>query len=184
VLHSLINWIVADRTIPSLPLAFLLGAMVGAEREWANECRGRPAYLRAGSVAAAAFPDLMATWVDPANLGAGLGAIATGVGFLGAGANMRAGATIHGLSIAATIWCVAAIGAQAGVGEVTGAIWLTILVLLIDTVLVPVQRLIHWFHPRQRVGEDTDLEGLSPILHGAEVLTSHRPSPQPGAPGD
>ena len=72
---------------------------------------------------------------------------------------MREGATIHGLSTAATIWCVAAIGAQAGVGEVTGAIWLTILVLLINTVLMPVQRLIHWLHPRQRAGEDKGLGG-------------------------
>jgi putative Mg2+ transporter-C (MgtC) family protein len=142
-----------------LPLAFLLGAMAGAEREWRMNAAAGLRTCVLVSVAAAAFADLMATWVDPTNLGAGLGAIATGVGFLGAGAIMREGATIHGLSTAATIWCVAVIGAQTGVGEVTGAIWLTILVLLINTVLVPVQRLIHWFHPRQRTGEDKELEG-------------------------
>jgi len=153
------GWIVSDTTLPGLPLAFLLGALVGAEREWRQTTA---AGLRSSvlvSVAAAAFADLMATRVEPGNLGAGFGAIATGVGFLGAGAILREGANVRGLSTAATIWCVAAIGAQAGAGETVGAIWLTILVLLVNTLLHPVQRLIRRRRPARRSAEDAALEG-------------------------
>lgn len=137
--------VAVDTTLTGLPLAFLLGLLVGAEREWR---RHNAAGLRSCvlvAVAAAAFADLMVTRVDPTNLGAGFGAIATGVGFLGAGSIMRDGVRVRGLSTAATIWCVAAIGAQAGAGETIGAVWLTVLVLLINTVLQPVQRLIRRF---------------------------------------
>ncbi len=93
------SWLVglfqADSTLAGLPLAFLLGATVGAEREW----RQSPASLRACTlicVAAAGFADLAITRVDPGNLGAAFGPIAQGVGFLGAGAILREGAVGEG----------------------------------------------------------------------------------------
>ncbi|NOG71850.1 MgtC/SapB family protein [Roseicella sp. DB1501] len=158
-MEGLLRSILGDTTIAGLPLAFVLGALVGAEREWrqSNAAGLRPCVLIC--VAAAAFADLMTTRVDPSNLGAGFGAVATGVGFLGAGAIMREGASIRGLSTAATIWCVAAIGAQAGAQETVGAIWLTILVLLINLLLRPVQRLIRRRRPPNPSPEDRALEG-------------------------
>lgn len=157
-LEALRTWLGGDTTLAGLPLAFLLGAVVGAEREW----RQSPASLRVCvlvSVAAGAFADLMTTRVDPSNLGAAFGAIATGVGFLGAGAILREGANVRGLSTAATIWCVAAIGAQAGAQEAVGAVWLTILVLLVNILLRPVQRVIRRLRPVQPSAEDRALEG-------------------------
>jgi len=65
---------------------------------------------------------------------------------------------VKGLSTAATIWCVAAIGAQAGAQESIGAIWLTLLVLAVNLVLKPVQRLIHAWRPA-RDAADEELEG-------------------------
>ena len=159
MLEALLAHLAGDTTLPGLPLAFALGAMVGAEREWRQTTASGLRSCVLVSVAAAAFADLMATRVEASNLGAGFGAIATGVGFLGAGAIMREGASVRGLSTAATIWCVAAIGAQAGAGETVGAIWLTILVLLINLVLRPVQRLIRRNRPAQRSAEDAALEG-------------------------
>lgn len=153
MIDTILHWLAYDDTVRGLPLAFLLGALVGAEREWRQTSA---ASLRACvliCVAAAAFADLMVTQVDQANLGAAFGAIATGVGFLGAGAIMRDGPMVRGLSTAATIWCVAAIGAQAGAGETVGAIWLTVLVLLINTLLLPVQRLIRR-KPARRAEDD------------------------------
>ena len=138
-MDSLLHWLADDGTLGGLPLAFLLGALVGAEREWRQTSA---ASLRACvliCVAAAAFADLMVTRVDQANLGAG--------------AIMRDGPMVRGLSTAATIWCVAAIGAQAGAGEAVGAIWLTVLVLLINTLLLPVQRLIRR-KPARRAEDD------------------------------
>ena len=158
MLADLLAWLGQDTTLSGLPVAFLLGAAVGAEREW----RQSAASLRSCvlvSVAAAGFADLMTTRVDPGNLGAAFGAIATGVGFLGAGAIMREGANVRGLSTAATIWCVAAIGAQAGAQETVGAVWLTVLVLLINLLLKPVQRVIRRVRPAQPSAEDSALEG-------------------------
>ncbi|WP_165943386.1 MgtC/SapB family protein [Roseicella aquatilis] len=157
-LEALRIWLGGDTTLTGLPLAFLLGALIGAEREW----RQSPASLRACvlvAVAAAAFADLMATRVEPTNLGAGFGAIATGVGFLGAGAILREGANVRGLSTAATIWCVAAIGAQAGAQETIGAVWLTVLVILINLLLGPVQRFVRRARPVHQSPETRALEG-------------------------
>src|SRR4051794_32406133 len=155
----LLSWLTGDTTLSGLPVAFVLGALVGAEREWRQRKAAGPPPRVLVCVAAAAFADLMATRVDPGNPGAGFGAIATGVGFLGAGAIMREGASVRGLSTAATIWCVAAIAAQAGAQENVGAIWLTVLVLLINILLKPVQRLIRRTRPPQPSAEDAALEG-------------------------
>jgi putative Mg2+ transporter-C (MgtC) family protein len=159
VLRDLIVWIVADRTLPGLPLAMLLGTLVGVEREWQ---RSAAASLRSCvliALAAAAFADLVTARVEAASLGAGFGAIATGVGFLGAGAILREGANVRGLSTAATIWCVAAIGAMAGAGEQIAAIWLTFLVLMVNTLMRPVQRLIRRYRPDQLSPDVQSLEG-------------------------
>jgi len=141
-LQTWFDGLAADPTIAGLPLAFVLGLLVGAEREWRRQNAAGLRSCLLVAIAAAAFADLMVARVDPSNLGAGFGAIATGVGFLGAGSILRDGLKVRGLSTAATIWCVAAIGAQAGAGEAVGAIWLTALVLLINIALKPMQRLI------------------------------------------
>ncbi len=139
----------ADTTLYSLPLAFLLGAAVGAEREW----RRKPGGLRTCALvalASAAVADLMLTQVSPSNLGAGYGAVMTGVGFLGAGMIMREGTTVRGLSTAATIWCVAAMGLSAGAGELVGALLLTAMVLAVNIVLRPMARLVRRKRPQPR----------------------------------
>ena len=100
-------------------LAFLLGALLGWERERA----GRPAGLRtfmmvtAGSAAYTVvsiygFAD-QGTVRDPARVAA---QIVTGIGFLGAGTIWRTPSTVRGLTTAATIWFAAAVGMMAGSG--------------------------------------------------------------------
>ena len=71
------------------------------------------------------------------NPGAALGAIATGVGFLGAGVILRRGSTVRGLSTAATFWAVAAVGTAAGLREYGLALGLTALVFFAHVVLRP-----------------------------------------------
>ena len=56
--------------------------------------------------------------------------IVTGIGFLGAGAILRQGTLVRGLTTAATLWVVAAIGLAAGAGYYGGAVATTIVVLL------------------------------------------------------
>lgn len=136
----------ADATYYGLPLAFLLGAAVGAEREW----RHKPGGLRTCALvalASAAVADLMLAQVTPANLGAGYGAVMTGVGFLGAGMIMRDGTTVRGLSTAATMWCVAAIGLLAGAAETVGALLLAAMVLAVNILLRPVTAFVRRRRP-------------------------------------
>jgi len=68
----------------------------------------------------------------------------TGVGFLGAGAILREGSEVHGLTTAASIWVAAAIGMSVGFGFYGPAVFTTILILAILVCLRPVEkRLFH-----------------------------------------
>lgn len=93
-------------------IAFILGAVVGAEREW----RGHPGGLRSCALVAAASSGFMRLMLEMGgnNMAAALGAIATGIGFLGAGVIMHRETGVRGLSTAATFWAVAALGAACG----------------------------------------------------------------------
>jgi putative Mg2+ transporter-C (MgtC) family protein len=121
-------------------LAALLGAAIGAEREW----RRHPGGLRSAAIVAAAacvFAQIAITY-GGTNPGAGLGAIATGIGFLGAGVILRHGTQVRGLSTAATFWAVAAIGTAAGVHEYAAAVVLTLVVFFAHVALRPLSNWI------------------------------------------
>jgi putative Mg2+ transporter-C (MgtC) family protein len=64
---------------------------------------------------------------DPTRIAA---QIVTGVGFLGAGAIIRQGLTVRGLTTAATLWAVAAIGMAVGAGYYAAAVITTVVVIL------------------------------------------------------
>jgi putative Mg2+ transporter-C (MgtC) family protein len=100
------------------------GALIGYERSY----HGRPAGFRTHALVCMASSLLMlvtvyeAHWVravsdsirlDPTRMAQG---IMTGIGFLGAGAILKEGLTIRGLTTAASIWITAAIGVLAGIG--------------------------------------------------------------------
>ena len=100
-------------TVGSLALALLLGAVIGAERQY----RERIASLRTNvlvALGAAAFVDLGIQMGGSDGAMRVLANVVTGVGFLGAGLILREGGTIRGLNTAATVWCSAAVGAAAG----------------------------------------------------------------------
>ena len=120
-------------------LAGVLGGAIGAERE----IREREAGLRTHmlvAVGAALFTLVSAYgWgdfhfsqksgvtYDPTRIAA---QIVTGIGFLGAGAIIRQGLAVRGLTTAASLWVVAAIGLAAGAGYYSGAIITTVVVLV------------------------------------------------------
>jgi putative Mg2+ transporter-C (MgtC) family protein len=113
--------------------AALLGAAIGAEREW----RRHPGGLRSCALVAAAscvFARIAVTH-GGSNPGAALGAIATGIGFLGAGVILRRDDQVRGLSTAATFWAVAAIGMAVGLAEYAMALTLTVVVFLAHVAL-------------------------------------------------
>jgi putative Mg2+ transporter-C (MgtC) family protein len=123
-----------------LATACVLGGLIGLERG----LHGQPAGLRThmlvcvGSALAmvvslefaGVFGNAPAAnlHVDPARVAYG---VMGGIGFLGAGAIMRYGLDVHGLTTAASLWCIAAIGLACGFGMYTVAIFATLLVLLV-----------------------------------------------------
>ena len=77
--------------------------------------------------------------------------VVTGVGFLGAGAILRSGINVQGMTTAATIWVNAAIGMAAGAGEFALATATTVLTLVVLAVLVPAEE---YFDRRMRVNSE------------------------------
>ena len=119
-----------------------LGAIVGLERE----TRNKPAGLRTNmlvALGAAAFtlatvslmPDRAV--VDPGRIIQG---VATGIGFLGAGSIFRTGDRVEGLTTAAGIWVVGALGAACGLGEYAVAVPTAIISLVVLTVVDKLER--------------------------------------------
>lgn len=121
-----------------LVLALLLGGIIGFEREQANHaagfrtnilvCVGACLMMLLSIYGFANFVDELNVRVDPARLAA---AVITGVGFLGAGTIMFTGKKISGLTTAASLWVVAALGLAVGAGFYFAAI--VVLVLVITT---------------------------------------------------
>lgn len=114
-------------------LAAVLGAAIGAEREWRRHPGGlRSCALVAGAACVFARIAILHGGDNP---GAALGAIATGVGFLGAGVILHHGTRVRGLATAATFWAVAAIGTAVGMLEVGMALSLTVIVFFAHVAL-------------------------------------------------
>jgi len=117
-------------------LSALFGGLVGLERE----VHGCTAGLRTHILVSIGSALFMMTSVfvgisyghvgeaDPSRIAAG---VVTGIGFLGAGAIIRYGSSIRGLTTAASIWAVAAVGLAAGAGMYEAAGITTFVVLLI-----------------------------------------------------
>ena len=121
----------------SLLTAFILGSVIGYERQF----RQRTAGLRTNTlvaVGAAAFVD-MALQLDGTGGAARVASyVVSGVGFLGAGSIMKEGLNVRGLNTAATLWGSAAVGASAGAGQIPQAFLITLFVLASNTLLRPV----------------------------------------------
>jgi putative Mg2+ transporter-C (MgtC) family protein len=121
-----------------LLLAAGLGAVLGVERE----LRQKPAGLRTNMLIAlgsALFTAVSLQLAKGGPLDRNMAQIVTGVGFLGAGAIMRDGHKVSGMTTAATIWVNAAIGMAAGAGEAGMAVSATAITLLILVILPPIE---------------------------------------------
>jgi putative Mg2+ transporter-C (MgtC) family protein len=111
-----------------------LGGVVGLERELDEKAAGLRTHMlvAVGSalftlVGAYGFSDFPTRTVDPTRVAA---QVVTGIGFLGAGLIFRQGFTIRGLTTAASLWLVAAIGMAAAAGFWKGAVIATIVALI------------------------------------------------------
>jgi putative Mg2+ transporter-C (MgtC) family protein len=84
----------------------------------------------------------------------------TGVGFLGAGAILRQGNEVHGLTTAASIWVVAAIGMAVGFGFYVPAVFTTFLILALLVLLRPVE--MRLFHRYKKIQEAVEVKKTVP----------------------
>jgi putative Mg2+ transporter-C (MgtC) family protein len=146
--HEKIVWmnsLSADVVLGRMLLAAVLGAVIGLEREY----RHKPAGLRTNvliALGAALYSVVSMEFGPPAGTPDRIAAqIVTGIGFLGAGAILRSGENVHGLTTAATIWVNAAIGMAAGTGSYAAAIIGATTTLLVLIALPFVER---WFEKR------------------------------------
>lgn len=140
-------------------LRLLISVIAGGVVGWNREREDKPAGLRTHmlvSLGSASFTvimiDLMRNY--PAHTGGGdptriIQGIATGIGFLGAGSIMQSGRTVRGITTAAGIWVVGAIGVACGAGAYVIAGATAILTFAILSVVTKLERRIQPVRPPQ-----------------------------------
>jgi len=122
-------------------IAAALGAVVGVERERQDQPAGMRTHiiLTVGAALAMTLSINLAIMFrplvpngDPARLAA---QVVSGIGFLGAGAILRHGTTVKGLTTATSLWTVAIVGLVVGAGLYLAAAGTTLLLLIVLTLL-------------------------------------------------
>ncbi len=118
---------VTKTEITKLIIALIIGAVIGAEREYRTKSAGfrTVILITVGSTLFTIISNLMSHDARVASN------IVTGIGFLGAGAIFKEGANIKGLTTATTIWISAAIGMAIGVGQYEFAFVSVAIVMLV-----------------------------------------------------
>jgi putative Mg2+ transporter-C (MgtC) family protein len=140
-----------------LSLAAALGGAIGMERELRERQAGLRTHLVVclGSalftlVSAYGFREFLVSGgslvrTDPTRIAA---QIVSGIGFLGAGAIIRQGLSVRGLTTAATLWLVAAIGMATGAGYYSAALFTTVGALLtLGPLRIAAYKIVHRFRP-------------------------------------
>jgi putative Mg2+ transporter-C (MgtC) family protein len=146
-----------DSTL-SLTLAFVLGGLIGIERQY----RQRTAGLRTNvlvAVGASLFVDVAHRLTGDPGAVSVIAYVVSGVGFLGAGVIMREEGNVRGINTAATLWGSAAVGACAGADLVLEAMLGAGFVLAANTLLRPVVNRIN------RAPIDTEVMEMTTTVH-------------------
>ncbi len=129
-----------------LACAMLIGMVIGTERQYTNRPAGMRTHILValgacvvsitGEILFHYYKELGAV-PDPARLSA---QVITGVGFLGAGTIMREGASVKGLTTAASLWAVACLGVACGFGYYAVGLLGMVFIFITLTVLEYIQQ--------------------------------------------
>jgi putative Mg2+ transporter-C (MgtC) family protein len=163
-----------------LLLALLLGGLIGLERERSNHaagfrthilvCIGSTLVMLLSMYGFSEFVGENNVNMDPARLAA---QVISGIGFLGAGVILRNGLSITGLTTAASLWVVAAIGLAIGAGFYLAAVICTVLVIFSLLILNIVEQ--KWLYVKRihliRIRAEDRAASLGPI---SSVLESKK----------
>lgn len=126
-------------------LAALWGGIVGAEREYRSKSAGFRTMIMISI--GACFFTMISTDLggngNPDRLAAG---VVTGIGFLGAGVIFRGESRVLGITTAASIWTVAAVGMGIGAGLYTASAYASLLVLIVLALLPSLEDVIDRLH--------------------------------------
>jgi len=130
-----------------LGTATVLAGLVGLDRERRESSAGMRTHALVGMsacllmiVSAFGFADILGTAnvvLDPSRIAA---QVVTGIGFLGAGTIIARGSFVRGLTTAASVWSVAAIGLAVGGGMYWAGVVATVISLILLAVMRPVER--------------------------------------------
>lgn len=117
-------------TISKIGMAFVLGYLIGIEREWHGKVVGtRTVTLIAIGTA---MYVLMSPTISGGDNSRIIAQVVSGIGFLGAGIIFKDGDTVKGLTTAATVWCAAAVGGLCGFGMFSEAMLGTVAIIIIN----------------------------------------------------
>ena len=164
----------------SLCVALALGAIIGMERELSDKAAGLRTNILicVGSclfmIVSKNFTGILNA--DPTRIAA---QIVTGIGFIGAGAIMHEGEQVTGLTTAATIWVVAAVGMAVGVGDYRIGAFTTLMTLLVQTLFPRLDAYVDELRQRHtfKISSDLDengLEQIKTIFRDADVKVLRR----------
>lgn len=105
ILHSFLN----------LAAAYVLGGVIGFERQWRQRLAGlrTNTLVALGAASFVLFAGLVPGDASPTRVAA---QVVSGIGFLGAGVIFKEGLNVTGLNTAATLWCAASVGVMCGAG--------------------------------------------------------------------
>jgi len=139
--------------------ALVIGGLIGLEREFGQHsagfrthilvCLGSSLIMLLSIYGFSVFVGEPNVRTDPARLAA---QVISGIGFLGAGTILRNGNSISGLTTAASLWVVAALGLAVGAGFYYGALLTTVLVLISLFVLNKLEKV---FSRKRRIADLT-----------------------------
>jgi putative Mg2+ transporter-C (MgtC) family protein len=158
-------------TFYCLSVAFILGGLIGVERQYRQRNAGLKTNILV-AVGSAVFVNMSQHLFGDEGAIRVAACVVSGIGFLGAGVIMREAGTVFGLNTAAILWCSAAVGSCAGGGLYMEALIATLFIIVTNTLLLPLANAINR-HPIAL----SDHEGVCAIFviadrkNGKDVLT-------------
>jgi putative Mg2+ transporter-C (MgtC) family protein len=135
------------RVVLRLLLVALLGGLVGWQRERSNKPAGTRTHMLVALGAAVFILASQRAGMDAAALSRVVQGLATGVGFVGAGAILKQGEHVEGLTTAAALWLAAAVGTAAGLASGGVAVLASVLGWVVLEVLGRFEKRSHGTFP-------------------------------------
>lgn len=162
--------------VVKLSASLLAGLIIGAEREYRNKSAGLRTIILI-TLGSTIFTIISLQSSHETEVGRIASNIVTGIGFLGAGAIMRDGFTVSGLTTASTIWVTAAIGMAIGVGQMEMAIYSLVLVMIVLVAFNALQRQLDKWHKEMNLSivyeiDKNDIEGIESKMENLKLRFS------------